>query len=183
MHLLHIATYLLGLLAISVSADLSCLKWDLLGNPLGLLCHFKPELYTQVTDSVEAAVKAVETAGHDLLHFDWTHMPATVTYNYVQNAVTGGLSLANNGLANATHDYVEVGIGFGKDVTNQAVQIYNLLDWSDVSICMINGTGNYLDAVMPFTSEAARHRFSECTTKKFSKPLSYNITGDALPVL
>lgn len=170
---------LLGLLLSQTVADLTCLKWDLLFKPIGLICHFKPEVYTKLADTVDAAINSTYTAVEDLIHFDLTHNPATVSYNYVQNTIAGGLPLANAGLANITHDFTQVSIGFGKDAINAGVQIYNLIDWSDVTLCMLNDTSTtYLEAVLPVTNEAAFKRYIECTKTKLSKPLAYNITGD-----
>lgn len=189
----------LAFLFISAFADLSCLKWDLLLNPIGLICHFEPEVYSELTDSVSAAINATYTAANNLLHFAVTHHPATVEYEYIRNIETGGFAQANQGLANVTHDYTQVGIGFGKDLINTGVQIFNLLDWSDLAGCVIgdsvrahqgigsiplslnqvpSNSSNIAVAAAPSnTSDMALGIWSKCMKAKFSKPVAFNITG------
>lgn len=186
MHAFHHIACFLGFLVVPGLGDLQCLKWDLLLNPIGLLCHFKPALYSQFTESVEAAANATRTALNELVHFDLTHHPAAVAYQYVQNAEAGGLQQANQGLANATHDFAQVGIGLGEDLVNTGVQIYNLLDWSDVVSCILTGSAKAhpsygalpLVASSAFPHDrAALDLWNQCSKTKFSKPLVYNITG------
>lgn len=178
----------LGLLLGPALADLTCLKWDFLLNPIGLICHFEPELYTELTHSVGAAINATITAANNLAQFAVTHHPATVEYRYIRNIEAGGFAQANQGLANVTHDYAQVGIGVGKDLINTAVQVFNLLDWSDVAGCIIGDSVRARQGIsLPIAmnqapsnmSNSAMGVWGKCTKAKFSKPIAFNITGKA----
>ncbi|MCJ1341613.1 hypothetical protein MMC09_006909 [Bachmanniomyces sp. S44760] len=185
-----------------VHAELTCLQVGFFSPAAGLLCHFKHKTYNAVEN---ATVNAVTAAGHalkDVAVFDITHHPLVIAYDYGSTAVTNGLGQANSQLKGQALDEVNVGLGFGKEVANMAVSVYEITHWGDLAMCIMSGTYNYSNpSIVPVagpivvaepTSETSRKRaiipsradgqaiLSKCASDKFkaiANPAVFNITG------
>lgn len=169
-------------------ADLVCLGWDLISPTVGLLCHFQSETSHSGEKATVAAVGAAVESAKDVVKFDLTHNPATVTYNFFSATSQGGIRQGGQVIADAAKDYEGVTIGFAKESANQLVQLYDLTHWNDVSNCLITGAARLASqalvtarkrAGVPSTDKALVMAHS-CISDKFkqiSKPALFNITG------
>ena len=176
---------LLALGAADVKADLSCLEWVPISPIVGLICHFAPKTYNAAEEATVKAVEDAATSVKALAKFDLTHNPATLTYNYIETTANNGSAAANAALGASLKDYSDVTIGFGKESVNQGVQIYNLLDWSDVSLCLVSGAAK-LPSLVP-TQQRRRAApiaglevmAKGCLKDKLNKPLPFDIKGQS----
>lgn len=192
---MHLAKVILVASAIgSAYADLTCLGWGFVVTILGVICHFKPDLFhdneQKVIESVESGVQEVIDDAKDLVEFDLTHNPVAVTFDYVSTAINNSTAAANHQVLDVAKDYGKATVGFTKGSVNQAYTIYNLLDWRDLSYCLLRGGVDLarkadtqskrrgLQKRLPSISkEAAASMANQCLSNKFSKPAVFNITG------
>ena len=133
---------IITLRVVNVQADLTCLGWGLISPIVGLFCHFSaPETFHAAENHTVAAVEEAVQDAKSLVHFDLTHNPIAITYNFLDQTSHGGFGQGRAYLANVTRDFGDVTIGFGKESANQVVQIFELAFWDDVSFCLIKGAG------------------------------------------
>lgn len=133
-------------LIVTVQADLNCIVWDLILLPVGLLCHFKHDTYDAVENATIATVEKVAEDVKDVAVFEFEHHPLVLGYKWAHLAITNGTGAANGVITGAIRDQLSVDIGFGKELANTAVQIFELLDWHDLSLClMVNSAKHVLD--------------------------------------
>lgn len=176
------------LIAVAAQADLVCLGWSLISPVVGLICHFRPEAFHAAENATVSAVHEAVESAKDLVEFDLTHNPASVTYNFLAQTNQGGLAQGSQYIKNITTDYQDVTIGFAKGSANQIVQIYDLTRWNDVSFCLIRGAGRLATqakrrsrkrAGVPSGGNAVAMA-QNCVSnklKQLSKPAVFTITG------
>ena len=186
--------YLFFLLIVTVRADLTCLGWGLISPIVGLFCHFEPKAFQAAENNTVAAVEEAVQSAKDLVQFDLTHNPATVTYNFLDQTSQGGLAQGGRYLQNVTTDFRDVTIGFGKESANQIMQIYELTYWNDLSFCIITGAGHLVTqakrrkgkrAGLPSADAAVSmaHRCVSDKLKRIAKPAVFTINGQRVGIL
>ena len=179
-----------------VKADLTCLAWGLVVTLVGLFCHIAPENFhaaeKAILDGVESSVKEAVEAGGDLLKFDISHNPLSIGFKYADLAIHHSTGDANHYLTQIKDDFMDVGIGIAKGTIDQAVQVYDMANWNDVSICLVRGGVKLAKEATP-TARLRRRGLSvdgalavvkDCTSDKVSKilhPARFNITSKHLP--
>jgi hypothetical protein len=204
MHLLPSVLVVLG--AATVKADLSCLEWAPISPIIGLVCHFKPKVYNAAAEAAEKGTEEAIQSVENLVKFDLTHNPAALIYDYASTTKADGTAAANQELGASLSDFSGVTIGFTKESINQVVTIYDLLDWTDVTRCLITRAPMLpkipqiaqrrqvtSSAPVPLASDLVggmesvinqvelRKLVAGCVEKKLSKPLTFNITGSESP--
>ncbi|KAI9808541.1 MAG: hypothetical protein M1825_003690 [Sarcosagium campestre] len=168
----------------------ACLGWGLISPVVGLFCYFstgsdeEKAVEQKVLDAAENIAVKAATDIKDVVKFDLTHNPGFVAYNYVRTLDQDGITAANAGLRKTGKDFIDVTIGFTKESVNQGVQLYDLAEWSDVSLCLIGGVAELAANVtnpLPQTSRRTRravHGIDEkagydlaakCIKEKFKK--------------
>ncbi|MDI1490460.1 MAG: hypothetical protein OHK93_001663 [Ramalina farinacea] len=119
-----------------------------LWNPIvGLICHFKPGIFHSVENATVAVVDEAVTAAKDLVEFDLTHNPVAIAYDIVNATVHGEVTQGSKGASNVGRDYGRLSVGFAKESANQAIQLYELTHWADVSLCLIRGASGVVSQV------------------------------------
>lgn len=175
----------------------SCLGWGLISPAVGIFCYFttgseeEKAAEKKVLDAAENLALAAASDLKALVKFDLTHNPGTVAFNYVRTASQDGISAANAGLRKTGKDFIDVTVGFTKETANQGIQLYNLLEWQDVNLCIISGVTN-LTTQLPQTSRKIRRApqslnqqdasdlATKCIKEKFKKitgPPTFNLTS------
>ncbi|KAL8853063.1 MAG: hypothetical protein Q9221_002093 [Calogaya cf. arnoldii] len=169
MHLFVPLILAFGVVTIQAESKLVCLGWGLTSPALGLWCHFSPKSFNkaeaEAVGAVDDAVKSVAKSTKDLVKFDLTHNPVTVTYNFLHATSEGGLSQGLESIAKSNQDFKDLTIGFEKESANQAVAIFNLAKfvqvvsrpiWQDVAFCLIAVAGrSATKAGLPLRKRAA----------------------------
>ncbi|KAL8850291.1 MAG: hypothetical protein Q9221_004801 [Calogaya cf. arnoldii] len=146
MHVILPLILTLAVVPIQANSDLVCLGWGLTSPVFGLICHFKPEALDYAKDKAVATVNEAVRSTKDLLHFDLTHNPVVVAYDFLEPTFhEGDISQGLQNVANIGRDYQNVTIGFVKQSINQANQIRGLMKvvngeiWTDTALCLIQG--------------------------------------------
>ena len=173
-------------------ADLTCLEWTFISPVVGLVCHFAPTTFhkteNKVISTVENAVNETLEKGYDLIQFDIKHSPITVVYEYISKSINEGQANSSAYLEEIGLDYVNVTIGFAKESANQFYTIVNALEWTDVSVCEIEGAKDFYTAYdkrslagkTAMTLNAGIDIVHNCVKKKIVSIVNdklFNITG------
>ncbi|KAG8526437.1 uncharacterized protein KY384_000030 [Bacidia gigantensis] len=126
-----------------VNADLTCLAWGLIVSVVGLICHIAPDRFHAAENAtisdITNTVHEAKIAAGELLDFDLTHNPVAVGFTFTELAVQNRTGVADDYLAKTAGDFMDVGIGIVNETKHQIVQIYDMANWNDVSICLIRG--------------------------------------------
>ncbi|KAL8654542.1 MAG: hypothetical protein Q9226_003396 [Calogaya cf. arnoldii] len=146
MHLIVPLILTLAVVPIQAKSDLVCLGWGITSPVFGLICHFKSEALDYARDKAVATVNEAVQSTKDLLHFDLTHNPVAIAYDFLEPTFhEGDVSQGLQNVANIGRDYQNVTIGFGKQSINQGNQIRGLMKvvngeiWTDTALCLIQG--------------------------------------------
>lgn len=158
---------------------------------LGALCHFKPNFFVKVEDTaVKSVEKGIEEA-KDLIKFDLTYNPVSVTYRYINASVNGQPEDRAAVLSDTANAYKDVFIGFDESVVNLEVKIFDILSWHDVAWCLIKGGATLAKNTKKRkgkrdgrpSDEDAKAMAKLCLSEKFKKitgPAFFNITGKSV---
>lgn len=184
-HNMRLLRYQIAVLLVgSAFADLTCLKWAVVSTVYAAFCYLKPEVFGALENNTVTAIESTLSSLKQVAIFDISHSPIGLSYNYINTAETLGVQKANEQLKSEGRDFWKVNIGFGKETANQAVQILDLLDWNDVSWCLINGAINSSRtaaaksqmAMGLVTAQDAIGVAGDCLSRKLNKPPVFNIT-------
>ena len=167
------------LLIAAVRADLTCLAWGFLLTPLGLFCHFKHDTFNAVENATVNAVEKIAEDVKDAVEFKIEHHPLVLGYEWVDTAVHNGTGAANHRLEGQIQQEIRVDIGFGKEIANTAVQIYELVSWNDLVICLMTNTYMAVNqSLYGDSKESQQSNSSNTTNLEYTTPL---LTPLALP--
>lgn len=126
--------------ALAQAADLHCLAVAWWNPVIGLICHFKPKVYSGAENATITEVENAVEAGKDLVKFDLTYNPVSVAYRFINSTRSQGLKSGRAELTDAGRAYKDLTIGFTKEGINTGYQIYEIAFWGDVTRCLIYGS-------------------------------------------
>lgn len=95
------------------------------------------------------------------------------------------MTAANKQLGSQLQDVRNVTIGFGKEVANTVVNVFELVVWLDVTVFMIRGAHDnaHQQTMVQSGAEAVVRRCVGNKLKQLARPAVFNITGIESPSL